>query len=172
MNVSQKTTLALSCVLGTTVLLSYVPIAKEQIAGTHDYWVGMPVNTQRMFYALMLLAAVGFVAFVVNYASTPVPQKGLLSYSPIVVPVLVGLLLVGAIAWSVSVMYYVRSPSTMLKVACIASLVVTAACGMLLLAGYAETTAPKWYILLGLIAFCTVVVLCDGVAWSAKLALH
>ena len=170
MDLAQKITLSITCVLGLIVLLSYIPIAKEQLAGKYDYWVGFSQNIQYMLYPLMGLAAIGFVTFIIQYLlNNNNFTSGLFSYHKFIVPILVGILLLASICWSICVMYYVRQPSIILKTLTSICLIVVAICSVLLLAGYTESQNPKWYVILGLIAFCVVTVLNDGVIWNSKM---
>ena len=172
MDVGQKVSLGLVGVLGLVVLLSYVPIGKEQMSGTHDYWVGFNNESRYMFYGLQIGAAIGFLVFLFTYCFNKRPSTGLFSKHISVAPILIGLLLLSSIGWSVGMMYSVRNPqSVALKGVVSASLIVTAICSILLLAGYAEADNSKWYGLLGIMFFCLVTVLADGVAWNAKYIL-
>ena len=169
MDLVQKITLSITCVLGLIVLLSYIPIAKEQLSGKYDYWLGLSQNIQYVLYPLMFLAAIGFVTFIVQYLINNNFTTGLFSYNKFIVPILIGILLVASIGWSICVMYYVRRPSTILKTFTSICLIVVAICSLLLLAGYTESQNPKWYVILGLIAFCVVTVLNDGIIWNSKM---
>lgn len=173
MHAEQKATLAVTCVLGAAVLGSYVPIAKDQVTKRFDHWLGIPNGTRYMFYALQLLAAVGFVTFILHYCTnTTEYQQGLFSYGKAVVPSLVGVLLLSSIGWSIGTVQHMRNPSKATAALVSGSLIVTALCSLLLLAGQLETQDPAWYASLGLLLFCLVTVLGDGVGWNARFLLQ
>lgn len=168
MNSDQIALAAVSGVLGLGVLGSYVPIAQDQIAKKHDYWLGIPQQTQFALYALWAAAAVGFLWYVGfrSFGPQPVDSKGLFSYAPHMRPGLVGGLLATSILWSVFVRANFENPSVGLRAGTSGSLIATAILTILLLAGEAETGAP-WHVLLALCGFALTTVLVDGVMWNA-----
>lgn len=172
----QVATLASSILLGGATLASYVPLVKQQVTNKHDYWLGFPKECRIVFYVLQVLAAVGFVTFVVSYLRDGNFTQGLFSYHPAIVPIIVTIMLAACFAWGLAVVAYMNrktaSAGKWLKWVCVVALVVTAVCAMLLLAGNAESESPKWYALLGLLCFALVTVLGDGVAWNARFILN
>lgn len=173
MRIDQKATLAIACVLGAAVLGSYVPIVKDQLSKRYDHWLGLPNDTRYMFYALQLLAAVGFVTFILYYCmKKDEPVHGLFSYNKAIVPSLVGILLLAAVGWSVGSVLHSNRPSVGSTALVSGSLVVTALCSLLLLAGQFEDQDPVWYVSLGLLLFCLVTVLGDGVGWNARFLMQ
>lgn len=168
----QLAVLVLTILLGLGTLGSYVPLVIDQVKGKYDYWLQFPKSSRIVFYVFQALAAVGFLTFFINYMIEPVDDKqGLLSYTPWVTPLILGILLLSCLIWGISVVQYMRNRSTWLKWVAVTSLVVTAIGALLLLAGYAETKEPKWYVLLGLLLFSIVTVLADGVMWNARFIL-
>ena len=167
----QIATLAIACILGTGVLGSYFPVIRDQVTKYYDHWLQIPDDTRYMFYALQLLAAVGFIVWIIHYCSKESEYKtGLFSYSKSVVPVLVTLLLVASIAGP-SVQYCARVPSAGTTVLTSGSLIVTAcAPSCFLLVSWIDN--PAWYATLGLLLFCLVTVLGDGVGWNARFLLR
>lgn len=168
----QVATLASSILLGGATLASYVPLVKQQVTNKHDYWLGFPKGCKIVFYVFQVLAAVGFVAFVVSYLRDGNFTQGLFSYHPAVVPTIVTIMLAACFAWGLAVVAYMNKKTRKwLKWVCVVALVITAVCAMLLLAGTVESESPKWYVLLGLLCFALVTVLGDAVAWNARFIL-
>jgi len=165
MDTSQKVTLSVAVVLGLGVLASYVPVVRDY--RNHDYWVGFSKDTVRVYYALQVLAAAGFLTFLFSYCLGESAQEGLLKH-PAVAPTLTAVLLLAAIGWGLAIYAYFQRPSAALKAVVSLCLVVTAVCSILLLAGYVESDSSNWYATLGLLLFCVVTVLADGVAWNAR----
>ena len=167
MNDQSKALLSVSCIGGLAVLASYVLIAKDY--KNHDYWVGIHPNSKTMFYVFWVLAAMGFVWYIVSQLVYPTQDKtGLFSHRTWIRPLLVGIILVCSLLWSIFVyMYYNKKWS---KVWTSLVLIFTAISTLLLLAGEAETNAP-WYRILGLMLFAITTVLIDAVMWNAKFIL-
>ena len=169
---SQIATTAVAALLGLGTLGSYVPLITDQVKGTYDYWLGFPQSNRTMFYVFQVFAAAGFLTFFADYLKSAPAEQGLLSHSPAIVPVVVGVLLAACLIWGIGIVQYMRAPSSWLKWMVAGSLVITGLCSILLLAGYAETKEPKWYVLLGLLLFSIVTVLADGVMWNARFILN
>jgi len=166
MDAQQVSILVITCILGPAILGSYVPIYQDQKSGKHDYWLQIPSTTQYLFYAFWLLAAIGFIWYVLSVLIwTSNDNAGLFSYGAWVRPVLIALLLIAALGWSLGTWTHFHKGAS--KGWASASLVVTAICTILLLAGEAESNAP-WHRILGLMAFAFTVVLIDPVMWNAK----
>jgi len=168
----QIATLAIASILGAGVLGSYVPVVKDQLSKTYDHWLQIPNDTRYMFYALQLLAAIGFITWTIHYCTRPEPYKsGLFSYSRAFVPILITVLLLSAIGWSIGTVLHARRPNKGTAALTSGSLIVTALCSLLLLAGQLESETPVWYAILGLLLFCLVTVLGDGVGWNSRFLL-
>ena len=73
-----------------------------------------------------------------------------------------------AIGWSVRTTLHARKSTVGTTALTSGSLIVTALCSILLLAGQLESQEPSWYATLGLLLFCLVTVLGDGVGWNAR----
>ena len=171
MKSEQVATLAIVGVLGAGVLGSYVPIINDQLskANNYDHWLQIPKGTRQMFYMLQILAAVGFVTWLISYCTKKNGYRsGLFSYGAAVVPLIVTVLLASSIGWSIGTYLHVRQPSVGTAALTSGSLILTAVCSILLLAGELEAQKPTWFGVLGLMFFCLVTVLGDGVGWNAR----
>lgn len=167
MNDQSKALLSVSCVGGLAVLASYCFIANDY--KNHDYWVGIPQSSKQLFYIFWVLAAMGFVWYIVSQIIFPTQDKaGLFSHGIWIRPFLVGIILLCSLLWSVFVyMYYNKKWS---KVWTSLVIILVGIFTLLLLAGEAETNAP-WYRILGLMLFAMTTVLIDPVMWNAKFIL-
>ncbi len=168
MNSKQLTLLSVASVGGMAVLASYVLILKDY--KHHDYWVGIPESSKRLFYVFWFLAAIGFVWYIVSQVAFPSQDKtGLFSYGNWIRPTILGIILVCSLLWSIFVwMAFNKKWSKMWT--CVV-LVVVGLLTILLLAGEAEAQAP-WHRILGLMLFAMTTVLIDPVMWNAKFILH
>ena len=163
MDASQVATLSLFLTLGPLVLASYGLLYRGAAAGK-DFWFGMSRQVQYVYYAFMLLAAVGLCTFTGAYCARPRPSKGLFRFGW-VVPALFATLLLASAGWSVAVAL------TNQRWLVSGLLVVVALCSILLVAGAAEADNATWYLVLGAVLFATCTVLNDGVGWNANFLL-
>ncbi len=153
---------------GLAVLASYSLIYLDYTK--HDYWVGITQSSQHMFYAFWVLAALGFIWYIVSHVALPTPDHaGLFSYGTWIRPLIVGIVLLGSCLWSVFVWCTFNKQWS--KVWASGILVVVGLCTLLLLAGEAEAQAP-WYRIAGLMLFAMTTVLIDPVMWNAQFILH
>ena len=123
------------------------------------YWVGMPKAAVYVTVALQVVALVGYVAWVTYVAQHTVTRPLLLANV---------CFLVSSAAWPFAAYPFVRNPPT-LRHALVASLPLwSAAAGVLVLVVHtfeAQYTSPVPS--LGILAVALVVVLADGVGWTA-----
>ena len=163
---SQKWTLGLFVALGAVVLASYaflILYSRSSKSGAQQYWFGIEPAIQRVYYAMMALAAAGFCAVTAWYCSlASLPQQGLLKREW-VMPVLFGVILLASAGWSFAV---ALAPKSRWLVALL--LVLVAASSILLLAGVMEADQRKWWAVLGAVAFAATTVLNDGVGWLSN----
>lgn len=163
MDAQQIAVLCVVLVGGMCVLSSYIPVVKDY--KNYDYWFGISKPSKTMFYVFWVLAALGFLWYVLSLLLWPLNDaKGLLSYKPWIRPLLLAAILVFSAAWSVLVWKRVA------KAWVVGALVLVAVATILLLAGEAETDAP-WHRVLGLMSFAATTVLIDPIQWSAKYVL-
>ncbi len=166
MDTQQIAILVLTSILGPSILASYIPIYKDQKSGQYDYWLHIPTTTQYLFYAFWLLAALGFIWYILSLLIWPLASgQGLFSYGQWIRPLLLGVLLLSSLGWSLGTwMHFHKDASKGWASAC---LLLTAVCTILLLAGEAEAGAP-WHRILALMGFACTVVLIDPIMWNAK----
>jgi hypothetical protein len=152
-------------VLGPAVLTSYIPIFKDQTQKKYDYWLGAPKSTQIMFYIFWVIAAIGFMWYIISLFVFPITSNhGLFNYGVWIRPTLIGLLLLTSLGWSAFTwLHFHHNYSKVWTSIC---LILTAICTILILAGEVESKAP-WHRILGLMGLATTVVLIDSVMWNA-----
>ena len=168
MNTRQITLLSVAGAGGLAVLASYVLIVKDY--KNHDYWVGIPESSKRLFYVFWLLAAIGFVWYIVSQVVFPSQDKaGLFSHGSWIRPTIIGVILLCSLLWSIFV--YMAFNKQWSKVWTSLVLVIVGLFTLLLLAGEAEAQAP-WHRILGLMLFAMTTVLIDPVMWNSKFILY
>jgi hypothetical protein len=162
--------LSLAVLLGIGVLASYYLIYNDYAQNKgHDYWVGIPPECQYMFYAFWILAALGFIWYILNQVIYPTDDDaGLFSHGEWIRPTIVAIILICSILWSVCVWGNFHKGYS--KAWTSLTLIVVAIGTILLLAGEAEANAP-WHRILALLFFAVNVVLIDAVMWNAKFIL-
>jgi hypothetical protein len=130
------------------------------------YWLGTSKNNIYSLIVFQLFAALGYTLWLfwacteTNYGTSILRFKWVRS-------LLIVLFLGSSVAWPYSAYYYMLSPSlsrSLLTCSClwISSIAVT-----LLVAGTFEAD-PPFYALVGILLLANVVVLADGVGWSAR----
>lgn len=161
---------------GAAVLLSYYLVfgGEGSYLGS-PYWLGLPRGATGSVAGAQVVAALGFVLFLVAVTRAP-PRVGVLS-RPAALPVTLGVFLAASVAWP----WLVRASRAEVGLGpygflTSVSLVVAAAAVVVLLAGTFEAfeasdgesegwrTAALW----GAAAVALVVVLLDGVGWNAR----
>lgn len=171
-----------SAVAGGAILLSYAVVLFDAFgayplpeAGTTDYlgspyWLGLPRSTTGSLLVLQVVAGVGFVAWQVSLLVAR-PETGLLATSRGLVLATLAFLL-PSIAWPYAA-HRLLLDRTHLGWALGASGCLWAAAGGVcaLVGGTFEDARASPVAVLGIVATGTVVVLCDGVGWSA-VAIH
>lgn len=168
----KKVTIGLTAVLGTVLILSYVPLIRMHTSGLFDFWLGMPKSAVTNFYIFMLVAAIGFGLVLFDYLLHPHKETGIFKET-YVFPLLIGIILVFSIVWSVCVVQYAKSSSLDSSAGkgwagiSSASLVVVALCSLLVIAGNSEASQVN-YGLVGAVMFCITTVLVDSVGWNAR----
>ena len=143
--------------LGAGVLASYVPVIQKHRSGKIDFWVGMNVPT-KLFYALQILAAIGFITYTIDYLARPTPPA-----KKWAVPILYAVLLGSALGWGLASGPAIQGRFS--KPLVVLFLVMTAAASLgLLILELTDTT--RWYTVLGLIMLCVVTVFIDAIGWN------
>lgn len=170
---------------GAAVLGSYVaavgnvgnhftPVPGEATSKSYldsPFWLGVPTSTTRAVTGAQILAAGGFLALVSSRlfdGSVRSPTTGLLRWLPSFTLV-VALLIAASTAWPYLARRALHSPSASSVAACVVSLVLAALAVILLVADTFESDTAPWYATLGALLLGLVVVLADGVGWSARL---
>lgn len=164
MTPNQKATLAVAILGGLGVIGSYVYLAKTQKTSyIHSpLWLNMGRQVVIPLTILQILAAMGLLAAIGTWIFGNAPDGGIMAL-PAALPITLGVFLAASIAWAVLIAQ--GGPP---KAAVSFSLVMAAIASILLLAGAAEEAKPRWWIVLGLVIFCSVTVLADGVVWNAR----
>ena len=167
MNLEQILILCVVVVLGTSLIGSYVPIIKDYT--NHDYWVGTSTSSRKLFYVCWVLAAFGFVSYIIPQLVRPLQHRqGVLSYRPWIKPLLLCIILISSMFWSLGIYMYFNANWS--KVWSVIPLILVAGTTLVLLAGEAQTNAP-WYRLLSLMCFAVTVVLIDPTMWTGSFIL-
>lgn len=163
-------------ILGTSVLFSYAvvlfdafslfPVANASSGYLRSpYWIDLPASSTFALLIFQIFAAVGYVGWFVALLLDP-PSRGLLAQTWALACANM-LFLVPSIAWSFAAHRYLRSAAlgdALLASACL-WLASTGMC--LLLGGTFEDQRASPLPLVGILLTATVVVLADGVGWSA-----
>jgi len=146
---------------------------------TSPYWFRVPVPTVSAIVALQLLAAIGYVVWFVwllmgRPAATALPadHPGTLLDGRVAPTLLLHGFLVASVAWPFAAYWHQLEPASVGRAlaACL-PLWVSAACVIGLIGGTFEAWAPPAPTL-GILLLGLVVVLCDGVGWSALCLKH
>lgn len=165
MTPDQNAALAVAVVGGLGVIGSYIYLSTAHKTSSYvnsPLWLELGRSVTIPLTVLQMLAAVGFIAAIGSWIFGAPPDGGIMSLTAML-PVTLGFFLAASIAWAILVAQ--KNPP---KAAVSVSLVVAAVTSILLLAGAAEEAKPRWWIVLGLILFCAVTVLADGVVWNAR----
>lgn len=162
------TLLPVTLVGGIATLASYALVIQDY--KHHDYWVGIPTAAQALFYGCWVLAALGFIWYIVSHLIWPSNDTaGLFSYGSWIRPLLLGIILACSALWSVFIWLYFNRQAS--KAWASLAVILTGLGVILLLAGEAEAGAP-WHRMLGLLLFAVVTVLVDPIMWNAKFILY
>ena len=175
----------MSSILGLAVVGSYVvvlgnvndafPLPHPPPASSSyfdsPYWLGIPHTTAAGLTVLQLCAAVGYVVWFVWLVSTPPPLHGLLSTAAAQAGLLGGFL-VASVAWPYAAYALLHRPHSLGRalLSCL-PLWAAAVCVILLIGGTFEARAPVLPTV-GILLLGQVVVLADGVGWSALAVYH
>jgi hypothetical protein len=146
---------------------NYFPLPASTASGYFDspYWLGMKRENAIAVTALQFFAAAGYIAWVVDMAVRP-PTSGLFSNPAWRVAALC-LFLIPSALWPLASYNMVLTPSvgtTLLSTTClwVASIGV-----ILMIAGTFENADASPWVIVGTLLLGNVVVLADGVGWSA-----
>jgi hypothetical protein len=156
----------IACIFGILILGSYALILKDY--KNHDYWVGIPSSSKSMFYVFWVIAAIGFIWYILSYQLFDSKQEGLFSYKPWIRPLILSIVLFASLMWSICIYMYFNKRWS--KVWTVLTLIIVAIGTILLLAGEAESNAP-WHRILGLMGFAMTTVLIDPIMWNARFIL-
>ena len=153
------------------LLYYYVFVIKnDQSYFNSKFWLNIPSNNIIILLFFQILAAIGILVW---YKNTQHISKGILSYELFnnkLYDILIFTFLIGSIFWALSLLQSkLIEEKTLFKslISC-SGLFIAAISGILLQAGSFEANIPP-HALLGIIFFNTVIVLNDGIGWSARL---
>lgn len=179
--------LGVTAVGGAAILTSYAlaignagnmfaPVAGEQEAKgdyfNSPFWMGISQQSAKAITGLQLMAAIGFIVLILWRAlAEKQPSRGLLHKLPVFTIVVV-VFLMASLAWPWLARWALTSPTPVSVGLCVLSLIVAALSVILLIADTFEAgkEAP-WYALTGVLFLGLIVVLADGVGWSASMIL-
>ena len=163
--------------LGIAILFSYL-LVFGNIGNTFNidgnsysyidspYWLGISKNNIYVIIGFQVLAAIGYIMWIIwlctetNYGTSILRFRWVRS-------LLVSSFLLSSALWPFSAYYYLISPSLSRSLLCCSSLWISALSVILMLAGTFEADSPA-YATIGILFLSTVVVLADGVGWSAR----
>lgn len=155
------------------LLYYYVFVIKnDQSYFNSKFWLNIPSNNIIILLFFQILAAIGILVWYKNIKNTNI-SKGILSYELFnnkLYDILIFTFLIGSIFWALSLLQSkLIEEKTLFKslISC-SGLFIAAISGILLQAGSFEANIPP-HALLGIIFFNTVIVLNDGIGWSARL---
>jgi len=162
----QKAALAVLIVGGTGVVASYVYLMVTHHHQTSyvdsPLWLGMPRSVVIPITILQVIAAIGFLAAVCTWLFDAPPKEGLMSRTGALATTL-AVFFAASVGWAALMSR--RNPPVWAVSLC---LIAAAASSIAMLAGAAEESKPRWWVTLGLLVFCLVTVLADGVLWNAR----
>lgn len=148
---------------------------EEEAQGNYfasPFWLGISQQSAKALSGLQLMAAIGFIVLILWRAlAEQQPSTGILRKLPVFTIVVVTFLM-ASLAWPYLARWALTSPSPISVGLCVTSLIVAALSVILMIADTFEAgkEAP-WYALAGALFLGLVVVLADGVGWSAALIL-
>ena len=134
------------------------------------YWFGMSKNSVYSIIVFQGLAAIGYIMWLfwvcteTNYGTSILRFRWVRS-------LLIVLLLGSSTLWPFSAYYYIVSPSLARSLLTCFCLWIASISVILMVAGTFEADSPS-YALVGILLLANVVVLADGVGWSAKCIQH
>lgn len=130
------------------------------------YWLGMARTTTTFVAVLQVFAACGFVAWQISLVLDP-PSRGLLADTRFLIA-FTALFLVSSAAWPFAAYRVVEHPRSLPWALVASSTLWSAAAGVLaLVGGTFEDRRASPVALVGILCLAVVVVLADGVGWSA-----
>lgn len=129
------------------------------------YWLGTRREVIGVLVVFQLLAAGGFLAWMYWLIVHP-PSSGILQYSGWQVGSLVAFLL-GSVLWPIATFAYLHSRTLGRAIGACAPLWLAAAGIIVAVAGTFECRNAKPYAMVGILLTSLVVVIADGVGWSA-----
>ena len=170
--------LALSAApVGAGILISYAMVLMNSFGGFElptasssyidsPYWLGADRGAIIAIVGFQLLAAAGYVMWIVWITLHGGSIENSILEARIARLLLLHGFLLASLAWPFTAYYYMLSPTTGRAILTSAPLWVAAGCVIVLIGGTFEAGAP-WYAVVGILMLGTVVVLADGVGWSA-----
>jgi hypothetical protein len=160
----QVATMVVALVGGALVIASYAYLATSSPGGGYldtPLWNGIGRHTVIALVAMQVLAAVGAVAAIGTWIANP-PKGGLMSRTG-ALPATLAVFLTASALWG-----FLMAMKTPSKAGVSVTLIVAAATSIAMLAGSAEESAPRWWVVLGLLLLCATTVLADAVVWQSR----
>lgn len=163
--------------VGAAILISYVMVLMNACGGFElyeqstsyidsPYWLGADRGAIIAVVVFQALAAIGYVMWMVWMIMYGAEITNSVLQTRTVRLLLIHGFLLASIAWPYTAYFYMLSPSTGRAILTSVPLWVAAGCVIVLIGGTFEAGAP-WYAVAGILMLGTVVVLADGVGWSA-----
>lgn len=165
---------------GLLVVCAYIYVFKNEREGyvNSRFWIGIPPSTASAIIPLQVIAAIGFILFVL-YATGILdtkPTTGVLSYlNGYSTTILLLIFFASSVAWPITARYYldkkqIHEANTGHLLLVVTPLVAASISSVLFTAGAFEADMHPVAVV-GILMFSAVVVLADGVGWNAKLIL-
>ena len=140
------------------------------------FWIGIPEHTAQTLVPLQILAAIGFILFVLPVSGIVPgnPTKGVLTYwNGYITSIVFATFFASSCAWPYLTRNYLNSKNSgstrLLDVMLPVLALSVAACSAgVMVAGSFEADMPA-YSCIGVVIFAAVVIVADGIGWNAKL---
>lgn len=170
-----------STLIGLSIITSYIIVfgnvgnaftIRNNVYSYVDspYWFGISSSNIYAIIMLQVLAAIGYIAWFIWLCTETNFGTSILRFRAVRSLTMLGFLL-GSVAWPYTAYYYMISPSFFRAICTCLCLWVAAFSVIFLVAGTFEAD-PPFYATLGILFLGNVVVLADGIGWSARCIQH
>lgn len=130
------------------------------------YWIGTSISNVYTITVFQGFAGVGYVVWLLWICSESNFELSILRFRWSRALIL-SLNLIGSILWPYATYYYMLSPTLGRAILSCSTLWLSSVCVILMIAGTFEANAP-FYATAGVLMLGTVVILADGIGWSAR----